>query len=216
MHFISPNSPLGRWLAFLLDALFVSVAWAICSLPIFTLGAATAALNRVAQNWMRERSGCSLVDFFRAFRENFKGGTAVWLILLPPLAIILFNAYATWIALAGTTVAGKWMILISAMLWMAVAIYAFALQATFENRPLTTVMNAIRIALSHLPVTIILVVLFGLSVVATLLLPYGAFAYAPACVYLAARPVWNVFKKVMAMPEVTVLDHEEELENKGE
>ena len=216
MHFISPNSPLGRWLGFLLDALFVSVAWAICCLPIVTLGAATAALNRVAQNWMKDRSGCTLADFFRAFRENFKGATLVWLILLPPLAIILFNAYATWIALVGTTAAGKWLILLSAVLWMAVAIYAFALQATFENKPLTTVMNALRIALSHLPTTLILVALFGLSVGATLLLPYGAFAYAPFCVFLAARPVWNVFKKVMAMPEVTVVDREEELENEGE
>ena len=108
------------------------------------------------------------------------------------------------------------MILISAVLWMAVAIYAFGLQAIFENRPLTTVMNALRIALCHLPTTLILVALFALSVGATVLLPYGAFAYAPFCVFLAARPVWNVFKKVMAMPEVTVAGHEEELENKGE
>ena len=39
MHFISPNSPLGRWLSFLLDALFICVAWAICSLPVITIGA---------------------------------------------------------------------------------------------------------------------------------------------------------------------------------
>lgn len=215
MHFLSPNSLLGRWLAFLLDALFVSVAWAICSLPIITLGASTAALNRVAQNWMKDRSGCTLVDFFRAFRDNLKGGTLVWLILLPPLVIILFNAYATWIALAGTTVAGKWMILLSAILWMAVAIYAFGLQATFENKPLTTVMNALRIALSNFFTSLILVALFGLSVVAAVVFPYGSFAYMPVCVFLAARPVWGVFKKVMAMPEVTVMDNEE-LENEGE
>ena len=216
MHFISPNSPLGRWLSFLLDALFICIVWAVCSLPVVTLGASMAALNRVAHNWMKERSDCTVRYFLRAFRDNFKSATKVWLILLLPLAIILFNAYATWIALAGTTVAGKWMILISAVLWMAVAIYAFGLQAIFENRPLTTVMNALRIALCHLPTTLILVALFALSVGATLLLPYGAFAYAPFCVFLAARPVWNVFKKVMAMPEVTVAGHEEELETKGE
>ena len=71
MHFISPNSTLGRWLAFLLDALLISVAWAICSLPVITLGAATAALNKVAMNWMKDRSGCTLGDFFRAFNDQF-------------------------------------------------------------------------------------------------------------------------------------------------
>lgn len=204
MHFISPNSPLGRWLGFMLDALLISIAWAICSAPMITLGASTAALNRVAQNWMKDRSECDLKHFFLAFRENWKGGTLVWLILLVPLAVILFNAYATWIALVGTTSAAKWMIVISAALWMAVAIYAFALQATFENPPLRTVLNALRIAASHLPTTLILVAMFAFAVAVTLLIPYGAFLYTPICVFLAARPVWNVFVKVMAMPEVTV------------
>lgn len=215
MHFISPNSPLGRWLSFLLDALFISVVWALCSLPVVTLGASTAALNRVAHNWMRNRSDCNLKEFFRAFRDNLKGGILVWLILLLPLAVILFNAYATWIALVPTTVTAKWLILISAALWMAVAIYAFALQAMFENPPLRTVMNALRIAASHIGTTLILVAMFALSVFATLLMPIGAFIYAPACVFLAARPVWGVFRKVMAMPEVTVTDNEE-LEEEGE
>ena len=215
MHFISPNSPLGRWLAFLLDALFISVAWAICSLPIVTLGASTAALNRVAYNWMKERSECSLKYFLQAFKENLKGGTLVWLILMVPLSFILFNAYATFIALVGTSASAKWMILISAALWMAVAIYAFALQAIFENPPLRTVINALRIAVSHLGTTLILVVLFALAVGATLLLPYGAFAYTPFCVFLAARPLWNVFKRVMDMPEVSVITNHE-MEEEGE
>lgn len=215
MHFISPNSPLGRWLSFLLDALFICVAWAICSLPIVTLGASTAALNRVAHNWMKERSDCSLRHFFRAFKDNLKGGTLIWLILLVPLAFILFNAYATFIALVETTAAMKWMILISAVLWMAVAIYAFSLQAIFENGPLRTVLNALRIAVSHLPATLILVALFALAVFATLVLPFGAFLYTPFCVFLAARPIWNVLQKVMAMPEVTVSGTNQS-EDKGE
>lgn len=215
MHFISPNSPLGRWLAFLLDALFISVMWALCSLPVITLGASTAALNRVAHNWMKERSDCSVKYFLQAFKDNLKGGTLVWLILMVPLAFILFNAYAAFIALVETTAAAKWMILVSAALWMAVTIYALSLQAIFENPPVRTVFNALRIAVSHLGTTIILVALFALSVAATLLLPYGAFAYAPFCAFLAARPVWNVFKKVMAMPEVTVVTPDE-LEEEGE
>ena len=215
MHFLSPNSLLGRWLSFLLDALLISIAWAVCSLPVVTLGASTAALNRVAHNWMKNRSDCSLRHFFGAFRENFKGGTLVWLILLVPLAVILFNAYATWIALVETSSAAKWLILLSAVVWMAVAIYAFALQAMFENSPFRTVMNALRIAASHLVTTVLLVALFALAIAATLVLPYGAFVYTPFCVFLAARPIWGVFQKVMAMPEVTVAgaDH---LENEGE
>ena len=208
MHFISPNSTLGRWLAFLLDALLISVAWAICSLPVITLGAATAALNKVAMNWMKDRSGCTLGDFFRAFKENWKTGTGVWLILLIPLLFILFNAYAAWIAMVQTSTVTQWMILISAVLWMAVAIYAFALQATFENTPMRTVMNALRIALCNFFKTVILLVIFAVSIGMFIIFPLGAMFYTPICVFLAARPIWSVFKKVIEMPEVTVTNQE--------
>lgn len=208
MHFISPNSTLGRWLAFLLDALLISVAWAICSLPVITLGAATAALNKVAMNWMKDRAGCTLGDFFRAFKENWKTGTGVWLILLIPLLFILFNAYATWIAMVQTSTVTQWMILISAVLWMAVAIYSFALQATFENTPMRTVMNALRIALCNFLKTVILLVIFAASIGMFIIFPLGAIFYTPICVFLAARPIWSVFKKVIEMPEVTVTNQE--------
>lgn len=208
MHFISPNSTLGRWLAFLLDALLISVAWAICSLPVITLGAATAALNKVAMNWMKDRAGCTLGDFFRAFKENWKTGTGVWLILLIPLLFILFNAYATWIAMVQTSTVTQWMILISAVLWMAVAIYAFALQATFENTPMRTVMNALRIALCNFFKTVILLAIFGASIGMFIIFPLGAMFYTPICVFLAARPIWSVFKKVIEMPEVTMTNQE--------
>ena len=215
MHFLSPNSILGRWLAFLLDALLISVAWAICSVPVITLGAATAALNKVAMNWMKERSGCTLGDFFRAFKENLKSGTGVWIILLVPLVFILFNAYATWIALVQTSSAAQWMILISAALWMAVAIYAFALQAIFENSPLRTVMNALRIAICNILKTVILLVIFAASIAMFIIFPFGAVFYTPICVFLAARPIWSVFKKVIEMPEVTVTN-QDEFENEGD
>lgn len=208
MHFISPNSTLGRWLAFLLDALLISVAWAICSLPVITLGAATAALNKVAMNWMKDRAGCTLGDFFRAFKDNWKTGTGVWLILLIPLLFILFNAYATWIAMVQTSTVTQWMILISAVLWMAVAIYAFALQATFENTPMRTVMNALRIALCNFFKTVILLAIFAASIAMFIIFPLGAMFYTPICIFLAARPIWSVFKKVIEMPEVTMTNQE--------
>lgn len=215
MHFLSPNSILGRWLTFLLDALLISVAWAICSVPVITLGAATAALNKVAMNWMKDRSGCTLGDFFRAFKENLKSGTGVWIILLVPLVFILFNAYATWIALVQTSSAAQWMILISGALWMAVAIYAFALQAIFENSPLRTVMNALRIAICNILKTVILLVIFAASIAMFIIFPFGAVFYTPICVFLAARPIWSVFKKVIEMPEVTVTN-QNEFENEGD
>lgn len=214
----SPNSPIGRWLAFFLDALFICLAWTVCSLPIVTIGASTAALHRVAQNWMRERSDCDLKTYLRSFKENLKGGTAVWLILLVPLAIILLNAYIVWIASVETPEIAKWMIFVTAFLWMATAVYTFALQAIFENTPMRTVTNALRIAVSHLTTTLILVLLFCAAIFCTLLFPLGSFLYVPACVLLSARPVWGVFSKVMdsSQAEAEETDREEHKEENNE
>lgn len=209
LQLFSPNSTFGRWMAFILDALLISIAWAVCSLPVVTIGASTSALHRVAQNWMRERSDCDLKAFFAAFKENFKHGTAVWLILLVPLAVILYNAYAVWIALVETSDMVRWMILLTFVVWMATAVYAFALQATFENAPLRTVLNALRIAVAHPGTTLILIILFLFAIFCALVFPYGAFLYVPFCVFLAARPTWNVFVRVMGRPDVIVGQTEE-------
>ena len=153
-------------------------------------------------------SGCVFL-LIGALVYYFSGSSpGVYVILLIPLLFILFNAYATWIAMVQTSTVTQWMILISAVLWMAVAIYAFALQATFENTPMRTVMNALRIALCNFFKTVILLVIFAASIGMFIIFPLGAMFYTPICVFLAARPIWSVFKKVIEMPEVTVTNQE--------
>ncbi len=203
LQFFSPNSLFGRWMAFFLDALLISILWAILCIPVVTIGPATAALNRVAHNWMQNRSECSVRFFWEAFLSNFKSALLIWLVLLVPLTLILFNGYAVWLSEMETTALTQWLTLLSAAVWMGTAIYAFALQALFENKPLRTVTNALRIAASYIVTTVILIALFAFAIFLTILFLPGAVFYVPICVFLSARPVWGVFRKVMQMPGVT-------------
>lgn len=200
----SPDSIFGRWIGFLFDALLIGVAWAVCCLPVVTIGASTAALHRVAMNWMRRRADCDLKYFFAALRDNFRNGTVIWLLLIVPLALIVFSAYAVWIALIPASAVVKWMIFAAALIWTATAVYAFSLQAVFENSPVRTLFNALRIALCNIGTTVILVVMIALAIFCTLVLPHGAFIYIPFCAFLSARPVWNIFEAVMRNPDVIV------------
>lgn len=189
-------------MAFFLDALLISVLWAILCIPVVTIGASTAALHRVAHNWMLNRSECTVRHFWEAFLSNFKGGTAIWLILLIPLAVIGFNGYSVWIAQVESSSLANWLILISAVLWVGTATYAFSLQAIFENKPLRTVTNALRIAASYIVTTLILVAMFAVAMVLTWLVPLGIILFVPICVFLSARPIWGVFRRVLEMPDV--------------
>ncbi len=192
------SGPLGRWLSFFLDALLVSIVWAVCCLPVLTAGAATAALHRVAQNWVRERSGCGLRDFFRAFRENLPRGTAVGLILLVPLLVIGFSLYAVLFTEGNYPNYLRWMTVGGAVIWLSVAVYALPLQATFENTPFRTVGNALRIALARLPTTLILDLIYGTAIFFTVLFLPGAVLFFPIAAFLSARITWNVFSRIYA------------------
>ena len=197
IRLFSPNSPLGQWLQFLLDALFIALAYLVCALPVVTLGAATSALYRVALNWAHKRDDCDLRNFLNAFKVNLRGGTGIWLVLLPALLLILADGYFIWLSPVAMPAIAKWMFFLAAAAWSCTASYAFALQAQFENTVLRTLGNAIRIALAHLPTTIGLLFIHAVAVFFCLLLPWLSFLFLVAAVFLAARPCWNVFSKLM-------------------
>ena len=76
-----PRRTAGEWVQVICDLILVNILWLICCLPIVTIGASTAALHSV----VRKIAACEYYTvwrgFWRGFRENWKQGTAVALIL---------------------------------------------------------------------------------------------------------------------------------------
>ena len=194
----APNSPSGRWLAFALDALLISVVWGLCAVLVIPAGAATAALHQVARSWMRHRSGCDVPAYLRAIRDNFKKSTILWMLLLIPLAVIGGNVYALFQAGTDFPAAVRMMIFLSVPVWIAAATYAFALQGAFENSPGRTLLNGIRLALGNLLTTIVVILVVGFGLVCTWLFPYGYFLYFPAGIFFLARPLDGAFRRALA------------------
>ena len=77
-----PDSPILRFLTQAAELAWLNILWVVCSLPVFTLGASTAALCTAVRNMIRESGHWNSAAFFRAFRDNFKKSTLLWLILL--------------------------------------------------------------------------------------------------------------------------------------
>ncbi len=74
----------------LIDIVWAGILWLVCSLPVITVGAASAALYYTAtKSIMRER-GRVTSSFFRAFRDDFKVSTVIWLVYLMVIVPILF------------------------------------------------------------------------------------------------------------------------------
>ncbi len=89
MNVFQMNSPLMRGIRKIVELMYIGMLWFICSIPLVTLGAATAALYEVLLKAVKNQEGYLFKSFLRAFQNNFKQGTCIWLPIA--LAEVLFS-----------------------------------------------------------------------------------------------------------------------------
>ena len=63
------DNKLNRFLAKVFDCGILSVLWIVCSIPVFTMGAATIAMYTVTLKMVKNEEGAIVRSFFKAFRE---------------------------------------------------------------------------------------------------------------------------------------------------
>ena len=61
------------------DLVTLNILWLLCCIPIITIGASTSALYQVTLQIAENRDSYITKEFFKAFRENFRQATIVWL-----------------------------------------------------------------------------------------------------------------------------------------
>lgn len=76
------DSKLFQFLLRVSDLVALSLLWLVCSLPVITIGASTAALYYTAMKLVRQRGDGAVSMFFHSFRQNFRASLPVTLILL--------------------------------------------------------------------------------------------------------------------------------------
>ena len=82
MPFFSYESKFSQMMIKLSYSCWLNLLWLICSIPVFTLGAATTALYDVSLKIVRDEETSITRQFFRSFCRNFRQATVLWLILL--------------------------------------------------------------------------------------------------------------------------------------
>lgn len=76
------DSPFYRTMGKIGDLVFANILWLVCCLPIITAGASTLGLFTVVNKIAAKEDYTVRIDFFKAFRRDFRQGTALWLGLL--------------------------------------------------------------------------------------------------------------------------------------
>ena len=162
MKFFSYESKFSQLLLKLCYSCYLNLLWLLCSLPVFTIGAATTALYYVSLKIVREEEAHIAATFFRAFRENFRQATVLWLILLGVGLFLGADGYILYHLrkVSVGTPAVLWTLILAvviaaAVLYVIVLLYTFPLVASVRNTNAAMLKNAFLIGTHYLFATIL-------------------------------------------------------------
>ena len=162
MKIFSYESRFSQLLLKLCYSCYLNLLWFLCSLPLFTVGAATTALYYVSLKIVRDEETSLTKQFFRAFRENFKQATVLWLILLGAGLFLTGDGYILYHLRqnAEGTMAVVWTLVLAVLLaasiaYVIVLLYVFPLVASVSNTNRAMLKNAFLIGTHYLFATIL-------------------------------------------------------------
>ena len=80
--FFSLDSKFMQAMSRVADLIILNVIYLVTCLPVVTIGAASTALYTVCFRLGTAREGSLVKGYFRAFRDEFRQATLIWLFLL--------------------------------------------------------------------------------------------------------------------------------------
>lgn len=180
-HFFSVDGPLMACLIKIRDWILLSVLWLVCSVPVITFGASTAALYYCALKMAKKEEISIFKSFFKSFKENFKQGVALTLIVLVVGAILVLDClYFSRVAGAkGAILTGVFCAV--SIGFLTIVLYAFPFMAQFSNTVSGILKSAVVLAVRNLRNTAVVLVFHAIPVV----LRFVAYE-----VYMAMFPIW--------------------------
>lgn len=133
MNLFSLNSPFARGVNKLVMMLYAGILWFLCSIPIFTMGASTAALYEVLLKAVKNQEGYITGSFFRAFRGNLKQGLQLGIPLLLAQFVFAFNLFYYGVLGGEGFRIQTAVFAVLSLLTLTAFSYVFAVMAKFEN-----------------------------------------------------------------------------------
>lgn len=151
----SHDSRLMQTLSRVTDLIVLNICFLVSCLPLVTIGAANAALYTLTFRMLRDEDSHIVKSYFRAFRENFKQGTLLWLgelFILVPGGVYFDNLFH----MEGTVRFAFIPILGIVLCGVFLFSYAYPWISQFQNRTAQVLTNSLILCVTHLPRTLFL------------------------------------------------------------
>ena len=198
--FFNPDGSVMKALSRIADLAILNILWLLCCVPVVTAGAATTALFSLCLKMTKNKEGYLIRSYVKAFKENFKTSTIIWLIAFVILLIlgVDFRIMCYWEHYLRYPMLV--LIIFALLLVVFVLLYVFALISKFENTLLEHIKNAFFMSIRHFPATVLLVAILGLQIYTCIFvllndqyLPLGIMFGGSAFVYLMSYIHQKVF-----------------------
>lgn len=194
------DSPLMRVMMLITNLICLNVLWLICCLPVITAGAATTAMYYVIFQYITKQDDGVLKPFFKAFKENFKTVTPIWVLHL--LIGAALGAEVFYLS-QGTHLWIKVIFGILLFIYVGVGAYLYPILARYHTSRKQALLNSFALSTRHLFTTICVVVLNAVPVALILFLPemfwktillwsFGGFSLIA---FLCGKMILTVLKK---------------------
>ena len=189
----SPDSKIMQIISRFCDIVILNLLFLVTCLPLFTIGAASAAMYTVVFRMDTDKEEGLFRTYFRAFRDNFLQGTAIWLLLALFGAASCVNM-VQFSQLGG--VLGYLLFLIAMLVFLVVVLifsYVFPLLSQFRNSIKESLKNALLLSVAHLPRSILLAVIncFPAALLVLKLYAFAKLSYLWMVLYFAAAAYFN-------------------------
>lgn len=226
---LGTEGPLARFGNILFDMLYINLLWALFGGPVLFLvlqflplgddtagitiffvlviagflhmGTSTAAAYAAMGKKTRKEDSYTFPDFWKSFRQNYKQGLVITIVLLLLLSIV---SYAVWLEFKNAALFGRMLYVLLPVQGfflleiLFVSTYIFALLARFDMRTGDFFKYAFMMANKHLPTTLLCVLILGGILAATLLVNLGFSLFAFGLYfYLTSLLLERVFKNYM-------------------
>ena len=171
MSIFNMDGPVFRFLNKMADLCILNLIFLLCCLPVITIGSSLTALYSVTLKMSRDQEGYIARSFFKAFKENFRQATMIWV----PSLLLLFVMLAD-IRIYSSSNAGKYQpLLIGAYLLFVLIIFliifSFPVLAKFKNTTGNIIKNSLLMGIGSFQWSLCVLIILIAPPVLTLMLP---------------------------------------------
>lgn len=156
------ENPVMQFISKIFDLIVLNLFFLLFSIPIVTIGASLSALYYVSLKILRGEDPYLWQNFFKAFRQNFKQATLVWLILLAASVLLGMDFY---IINSQDTVLFA---VVRVLLWIisgilfCIFLYVFPVISHFVCSTKQAFKNSLYMIIGFLPYTVIMLIVCGI------------------------------------------------------